>query len=341
MCSIFGTSEKFDENNLLLISLGMAGEERGTDATGIAWLENNNLKLKKDDIKSSEFDWGNIPFNADFYLGHTRKTTQGDEKDNYNNHPFVNKYNTFTLAHNGVITNDKSLKTAWELDETEIETDSYVIVQMLETVKYMHKKEKIDIDVIQETVELLQGSFALSILTQNKLFLLRHNKPLYIAHNNNNLTYASTKRMFELGIDNDKPINYFGTIIQQTEEDYIYEYDIKNNCFVNSKEFIVYEQIQNQYDNYSKSKNKNYPKKDYDSVLEEEDFLYNSISSTSYKALDSQYKFQYRKCDECGWYYRRDYGGCFDEKSKKFLCNECQIEDSFFQTEEKGDNNEN
>lgn len=45
-------------------------------------------------------------------MGHTRHTTQGNEKRNYNNHPFTGKCKNlkFAIAHNGVLFNDKELR---------------------------------------------------------------------------------------------------------------------------------------------------------------------------------------------------------------------------------------
>ena len=46
-----------------------------------------------------------FPKNTTAVIGHTRFTTQGDARHNYNNHPFNGKTDShnFSLAHNGVI----------------------------------------------------------------------------------------------------------------------------------------------------------------------------------------------------------------------------------------------
>lgn len=253
MCSIFGTNKVVGKENLLFSVLGIAGEERGTDATGAGWLSDEKMKVMKDHIRASEFDWGEIPNEAKFFIGHTRKTTQGTEKNNYNNHPFLNKKENIMLAHNGIISNDKTLKKDWELDNTKIKTDSYVILQMIETAKFMLQKDEVDIDVILEVVELLQGSFALSILTTKRLFLLRHSNPLYYTYDGENLTYASTLDMFEdaMGFITDKSmVNYFNSPVTKLEKDTIYEFDILNNQFVDSATFAVPTKTWNKTYNY-------------------------------------------------------------------------------------------
>ena len=58
-------------------------------------------------------------------MGHTRFTTQGSEKQNYNNHPFYGQADKeFALAHNGVLYNDTVLRKAKSLPDTHIDNDS-------------------------------------------------------------------------------------------------------------------------------------------------------------------------------------------------------------------------
>ena len=69
-----------------------------------------------------------IPGDATCILGHTRMTTQGSEKVNHNNHPFISKVkgHEFALAHNGVLYNDIELRMTERLPDTFIETDSFI-----------------------------------------------------------------------------------------------------------------------------------------------------------------------------------------------------------------------
>ena len=60
-------------------------------------------------------------------------TTQGNEKFNYNNHPFYGHADkNFAFAHNGVLYNDIEVRKEKHLPKTKIETDSYVAVQLIE-----------------------------------------------------------------------------------------------------------------------------------------------------------------------------------------------------------------
>lgn len=128
-------------------------------------------------------------------MGHTRMTTQGNEKFNFNNHPFLGKViNTdFALAHNGVIYNDKILKIREHLPETRIETDSYVVVQLIE------KKKTLDTDSLKFMAESLEGSFTITVIDKdNNLYFVKGDNPMCIYHFKEKglYIYASTEEIF-------------------------------------------------------------------------------------------------------------------------------------------------
>ncbi|MFW6008275.1 MAG: class II glutamine amidotransferase [archaeon] len=356
MCSIFGTD--ILNEDLLIPELATQGEERGTDATGVCTLmKNKTFSINKKPIKASLFPWGEVPNqNVEFYLGHTRKTTKGKASFNENNHPFKSENNDFVLAHNGTIYNTKELIRKNDLTENEIETDSYVILQLLETIKYMYQEDTINIDIIAEVCEVLKGTFALSILTQNKLFLLRHKRPLSVAYNGENIIYASTEKMINntLVFLGKKDITKFmGSVVGSISEDVIYEYDINEHKFTNKEEFTtpVYNTYKNVSGNYSnssygnnyyndtnnnKSKNNNKSNKNsYGAGYIRKGNIYKYygeiIEAKTYKNLTNEEKKYYRRCEECERYYyvdldngsKYDSGG-FDSKSYMFLCFECQ-----------------
>ena len=114
MCAIFGFlnyGNKVDGKTLkkLIRALSVNAETRGTDATGISYVgKDGNIKVFKRPQPAHKM---NLHFLKDTkcVIGHTRYTTQGSEKFNQNNHPFVSA-NGFSLAHNGVIYNDKELR---------------------------------------------------------------------------------------------------------------------------------------------------------------------------------------------------------------------------------------
>jgi predicted glutamine amidotransferase len=83
-------------------------------------------------------------------MGHTRMTTQGNKKQNYNNHPFAGHADKeFAFAHNGVLWNDKELRKDGTIPNSYIDTDSYIGVQLIE------KQGKLDFDKLHATAKIL------------------------------------------------------------------------------------------------------------------------------------------------------------------------------------------
>ena len=200
MCAVFGFLDyksKISNTILkkLIQNLSIAAEVRGTDATGISYGNHGKVvtfKKAKPAHKMKLY----FPKNTRTVIGHTRMTTQGSEKYNHNNHPFDGRcgMETFALAHNGVLYNDAELKTKYHLPKTQIETDSYVAVQLLEQKKQLHAES------IKKMTELIEGSFVFTILrNDNTLFLVKGNNPLTLYHfpKIGIYVYASTKSILD------------------------------------------------------------------------------------------------------------------------------------------------
>lgn len=116
MCCLFGLIDYGNvfsarEKNKIIKILSTECETRGTDATGIAFNTNTGLHIFKRPLAAHQL-WYRIPDNARVIMGHTRMTTQGSEKFNFNNHPFPGRVGVtnFALAHNGVLHNDIKLQ---------------------------------------------------------------------------------------------------------------------------------------------------------------------------------------------------------------------------------------
>ena len=200
MCAVFGYLDyKGKVSNAILKklirNLSIAAEVRGTDATGISYVNHGKVvtfKKAKPAHKVKLY----FPKNTRAVIGHTRMTTQGSEKYNYNNHPFDGRCGTetFALAHNGVLYNDAEWKAKYHLPKTPIETDSYVAVQLLEQKKQLHAES------IKKMAELVNGSFVFTILrNDNTLFLVKGNNPLTLYHFPalELYVYASTKSILD------------------------------------------------------------------------------------------------------------------------------------------------
>ena len=183
MCCLFGFvdyagSLSVKQKCRLIRELSIAAEVRGTDATGIAYNTSRGLQIYKRPLAAHRLHL-RIPAEAHVVMGHTRMTTQGSAKKNYNNHPFFGcvKGKRFALAHNGVLWNDRGLRHTKHLPKTKIQTDSYVAVQLLE------QQKALDFDSLAKMAEQVEGSFSFAVLDeQDALWLVKGDNPLTIVH---------------------------------------------------------------------------------------------------------------------------------------------------------------
>ncbi len=169
MCALFGFLDcgKRVPTKLLqklVQALANASEVRGTHASGIAYNTHDRLTIYKRPKPAHKMRF-HIPNGTAAVMGHTRYTTQGDQKFNQNNHPFRGHAGTeFALAHNGVLYNDKMLRKQLHLPETQIETDSYIAVQLIESQqlyaegRIVHPALFAPDDVWAELVQRCQGA---------------------------------------------------------------------------------------------------------------------------------------------------------------------------------------
>ena len=161
MCGIFGFINYKNKSikNLSNLTNLLAEESavRGTDATGISFVSDDEICILKEAKSAYDISFKHSD-NVKALIGHTRHTTQGSCKNNQNNHPFLGhcKNAEFSLAHNGVLLNDTDLKIKYNLPKTEIKTDSYVAVQLLE------RQNELTPDSIKFMAENVQGSFSFS-----------------------------------------------------------------------------------------------------------------------------------------------------------------------------------
>ena len=207
MCCLFGIYDYKGgltavQKRRLVSALATASEARGTDATGIAYSSDGHLTVYKRPWPAHLMRF-RLPENVRCIMGHTRMTTQGDEKKNCNNHPFVGAAGIpFALAHNGILYNDKELRQERKLPETNIETDSYIAVQLLE------QQGKLSFSTIRTAVEPLRGTLTLSILdNRDDLYIIKGNNPLTLYHfpRMGLYVYASTEQILKKGLKKGMP----------------------------------------------------------------------------------------------------------------------------------------
>ena len=183
MCSLFGWLDyqgivPYRIKKKLTQALANAAEERGTDAAGISYVHGNDVVIFKRPKPAHKLHF-NPPEGTRAIMGHTRMTTQGDEKHNYNNHPFPGLAGdtAFAFAHNGVLWNDKELRKEKLIPDTHIETDSYAACQLIE------QQNKLDFDSLKYMAESVEGNFTFTVLDDsNSLYIIKGSNPMCLLH---------------------------------------------------------------------------------------------------------------------------------------------------------------
>ena len=183
MCALYGfinygkiLSQK--ELKKLVRRLSVVSECRGRDASGVAYVRNGKVIIYKKPQPSCEVNFY-FPPDITILTGHTRMATQGNARNNYNNHPFAGHTvnGDFALCHNGVLFNYDYVRNLEHLPHTKIKTDTYAAVQLLE------KYGKANFENIGKMSELVNGSFVFTILTdEEKLYISRWDNPICIIH---------------------------------------------------------------------------------------------------------------------------------------------------------------
>lgn len=199
MCALFGWLDykhivPYKTLIKLTQALANAAEERGTDASGISYVQCDRINIYKKPKPAHKIKF-DFPMGTTAIMGHTRMTTQGNAKFNYNNHPFFGRTDrAFAFAHNGILHNDLALRKTYNLPKTPIETDSYVAVQLIE------QQKKLDFDSLKSMAEDVSGNFVFTLLDENnKLYFVKGNNPLYLLcfERIGLYVYASTKSIMD------------------------------------------------------------------------------------------------------------------------------------------------
>ncbi len=198
MCCLFGLIDyagcfsAYDKNKITAI-LSKECEVRGTDATGIAYNTKSGLHIYKRPLPAHKIHY-KIPAEANVIMGHTRMTTQGSERFNFNNHPFFGSVDKmkFALAHNGVLHNDFVLQKDEKLPQTQIQTDSYVAVQLIE------KENALDFASLKNMAGKVRGSFCFTVLNdRNDLYFVKGDNPIALYKFGGFYLYASTDEILK------------------------------------------------------------------------------------------------------------------------------------------------
>lgn len=107
-------------------------ESRGSHASGFAYSNpDGSVGIYKNPTPGSQLGLQELPRDARTVIIHTRYATQGDPRDNRNNHPVISTDRSIALVHNGVISNDFGLRAELGIDQRHGEVDSLVIPSLI------------------------------------------------------------------------------------------------------------------------------------------------------------------------------------------------------------------
>ncbi len=242
MCALFGWLDykhiiPYKVLKKLTQALANAAEERGTDASGISYIKDGKVTIFKRPKPAHKIHF-NAPEGTKAIMGHTRLTTQGNQKFNYNNHPFYGKADkSFAFAHNGVLYNDVELRKTKNLPDTHIETDSYVAVQLIE------QQKKLDFNSLKNMSETVQGNFTFTVLDEeNSLYIVKGSNPMCLLHLEvlGIYIYASTESIMKNALKKVGMLNFPYTKIETVHGDIIKidnQGNISHSEFENKEDF--------------------------------------------------------------------------------------------------------
>ncbi len=180
MCGIMGYIGKQAAVPVLLSGLQKL-EYRGYDSSGIAILEENQLKIYKKIGKLTNLKQSieQEKLSSSVGIGHTRWATHGRPSDQ-NAHPHADCHQQFAVVHNGIIENYLTLKQDLIARGHKFlsETDTEVLAHLLEEA-YAGDL----LAAVQKVISQIEGSYALVVLSRenpNQLVAARQNSPLIV-----------------------------------------------------------------------------------------------------------------------------------------------------------------
>lgn len=236
MCALFGWLDykhivPYKVLKKLTQALANAAEERGTDAAGISYIRDGQVVIYKRPKPAHKIHF-NAPDGTTAIMGHTRLTTQGNQKFNQNNHPFYGYADKgFSFAHNGVLYNDMELRKTKNLPATHIETDSYIAVQLIE------QQRKLDFNSLKNMAESVCGNFTFTILDENNsLYIIKGSNPMCLLHFEmlGIYVYASTESIMKNALRKVNILSFPYTRIETVHGDII---KINSSGFLSRSEF--------------------------------------------------------------------------------------------------------
>ena len=302
MCGIIGflTDKPAEQNYKLMGDLLYISSMRGTDATGIAVVNDKKIKVVKEDIPSDKFikkhyiKLKNEITKAHTVLGHTRLATQGHQTDNNNNHPIIGE--KYIMVHNGTCSSMSKIE-GYPYKGT---VDSEVLLS------YVERKG------LKGGLAELRGSAAVAIISNeepNTVYLWRHNNPLWAAYDPDHkvIFFGSTDEILKEGLAN--MLNFFSSYhMRQIVEDILY----KVTC--NPLNIEAIEEVEPKTWSYTYNRMSGYGSSDYEGMYgygseewrrslnnNEEKGNTNALSSENDGISCKEFEEAYKALVRCGW----------------------------------------
>lgn len=246
MCGLFGFYSKNTtiDTVQLFQELAINSESRGLHATGYAALNEGHIHIHKLPVSASNFTFDRLYLTLpEACLGHVRHATQGNPKDNINNHPFRSK--RFAFVHNG------SLKLAGQHIPTKSNCDSERMFRLF--LKYYSACHVVERAIELMGKEFINESFACCLLDRQtqKIHMFRNSKrPLWIVRipQMQSIFWASTQEII------DETMKHYGLEYSsfQTKTNTIYTVD--NELSIDKQTMNWKEQVYS-YKHFYKSSN--------------------------------------------------------------------------------------
>jgi len=192
VCGIIGYTGK--GNAIELVVQGLKNlEYRGYDSFGYAWLDENQVKTRRQvgEISNFNADGNAKTAVANIAIGHTRWATHGGVEER-NAHPHLSRNGEIAVVHNGIIENHAELKRFLEKKGFRFgsETDTEVIPHLIEHL--MDEGDDYE-SAVRKALRQLKGRFAVLVLSSShpKIIAARNGSPLVIGIGGNGNFIAS------------------------------------------------------------------------------------------------------------------------------------------------------
>jgi len=173
MCGIVGYKGDYINVKSVLDTLKLL-EYRGYDSAGLAFLNKGKLEIRKVEGKIDKLYEIVDDLDSNVIIAHTRWATHGIPND-INAHPHVS--GNLAIVHNGIIENYKEIKNFLKDYQFKSETDSEVIVHL---INYFYKEDLFE--AVVKTVKMLKGAFAFVVIDSLKgnLAAVRMDSPIVV-----------------------------------------------------------------------------------------------------------------------------------------------------------------